>query len=345
MLHAKTFLGVFALLVASLFLVQWSPPQYDVFTSSDDRERSGLSELTSLDVARRKFLHALSGPPYDVGVFGNSRAIMVSTADIALDPGHFFNFSVGGQSLRQSTRMLEDLAAAGKAPQIALISLDHLELNFYSTSEFPGFFARVSEAIDGASYLWGAAGEGPLSALKALVAAGLIETWLFTGTFSMDVLTNRVFFLLPAEWRSAPENITRIGIRADGSRFQPQPTVPPDITPIEAGPPVFYMESYLPWDIERLARLESTGIRVILYESPIDPGSTARFQSKPSPIAVRHRARVKEACIHRGMACFLDPPAIGDPTIAPYWRDATHAPAPYLGRYLVSLIEKTVPAP
>lgn len=68
---------------------------------------------------------------YNIGVFGNSRSIMLSSSHFSLkDHKDFFNFSVGGTSFPQSVRAIEYLADRGQLPSTIIISLDNRNLQF-----------------------------------------------------------------------------------------------------------------------------------------------------------------------------------------------------------------------
>ncbi|HWV55305.1 hypothetical protein [Pseudorhodoplanes sp.] len=64
---------------------------------------------------------------FDIGLFGNSRSIMVGSQELDT-PCSFFNYSIPGTTFRTSVALLEALAAQNRAPNLAVISLDNLEI-------------------------------------------------------------------------------------------------------------------------------------------------------------------------------------------------------------------------
>ncbi len=105
-----------------------------------------IDHLPIYDVAETKVAHARAVPPFTVGLFGNSRVIQVGVAALATDAGGAFNFAVPGTGFRQSVALLEVLVSGGRAPRIAVISLD----SFWSVTgrtEYPGVVSRVRIAV------------------------------------------------------------------------------------------------------------------------------------------------------------------------------------------------------
>lgn len=83
--------------------------------------------LPSDELAPLKFLRAINNPPTDIGLFGSSRILMIGVDDLAMLGHRMFNFALGGQSVRQSVRLLDELYGTGKASAIAVIAMDHVE--------------------------------------------------------------------------------------------------------------------------------------------------------------------------------------------------------------------------
>src|SRR5690606_28089219 len=69
-------------------------PQTDVFTPLAPTELVYLSGLGFAGVYAAKLAHGLAAPRHDVGLFGNSRSLMVGADDLGLSDATFFNYSV-----------------------------------------------------------------------------------------------------------------------------------------------------------------------------------------------------------------------------------------------------------
>src|SRR5690349_20011124 len=131
---ARVFLISFisALAVTVLALVALRLMSLSDAVLRDPEKRWALGVLPGDEVIAIKLNRAKQVPPYDVGLFGYSRIMMVGADDLGLPGKRVFNFSIGGSSIRQSIRLLEELHAMGKAPAIAIISVDHAELGMPS---------------------------------------------------------------------------------------------------------------------------------------------------------------------------------------------------------------------
>ncbi len=86
-----------------------------------------LDNLPEESLVRLK-LDATSTGRFDIGLFGNSRSVMMGAGELGRAGCSFFNFSIPGSSFRSSVALVEDLAARRAAPHTAVISLDQFEL-------------------------------------------------------------------------------------------------------------------------------------------------------------------------------------------------------------------------
>ncbi|CAN0592370.1 unnamed protein product, partial [Laminaria digitata] len=84
---------------------------------------------------------------HEVGVFGNSRSVQLTAADVGVT-GSFFNYSVPGGSFRQSVNMMELLGRRSVLPKTVVISIDHFEMSFMSRAAFPSGWRRWVHAVE-----------------------------------------------------------------------------------------------------------------------------------------------------------------------------------------------------
>jgi len=294
------------------------PPDGDPFDVAAGRALA-LDRLPASDIVAIKLRHALAHPPYEIGLFGNSRSVEVTSAHLGLAPGRFFNFSVGGMSIRQSIASLEELAAADKAPRVALISFDNAITQFYANPDYPAGPARWRLAVHDIY----AGARDPAVSRSEWLRMGWRHTvteWnQFKQLFSIQVLRAR---LRP----DGPTTYERDGARPGG--------VAPAAAPALLSPqPPSVLAGYIKIDLARLAVLQARGIRIVIYESPIYPAQRQLEASASDGAARAVRTALLQNCRALGLTCHLAP-AIGEPGKPPFWSEASHPPPGPLGAWL-----------
>jgi hypothetical protein len=334
------------LAVAVMFLnglIATLPLDKDVYAAGWYEYRHRLDSLPVSQVANIKLAHARTSPAYDIGLFGNSRSMMVSSQDLGFDDLRFFNFSLAGSSFRQSIMFLEILAAHDAAPDISVISLDHLELSMLANQDIFTARDRITVAMFDLADIWQRFGMSGVFARS--IADPLLVEW---NAFARLLDVRRVWaklsvmfpHLLPA---FKPANELN---QADGSRSMEIAHQPFSRSDYKITPHPFHFDAYLARDFERLAILSQQGLTIMVYESPLNPANQKRFLESPTPAAAHYRNIARAACDENGLHCaFLNVP-LGLETHPPYWPDTSHAPAPLLGSYIrQQLIEEThIPA-
>jgi hypothetical protein len=122
--------------------------------------------------------------------------------------------------------------------------------------------------------------------------------------------------------------------RQDGSREQSVPATI-SLNFVRKSPFVLH-EVYLARDMERLAVLANGQVRVIMYESPVDPDNDANLRATPTEAALSLRKKFLQKCLDFGFQCH-EAPRLEAPDGTP-WVDCCHAPAETLGRYVRRLM-------
>ena len=126
------------------------------FTSQyTDSSRSNLINLPAEDICKIKLNHAYTSQTYDVAIFGNSRSLNISKVDIDLGNQSFFNFSIPGQSFRNSIAIITELSKQKKLPKKIIISYDFFELGLPGHNQicFISFPDRIVNILGDFKYL------------------------------------------------------------------------------------------------------------------------------------------------------------------------------------------------
>jgi hypothetical protein len=336
MIRPAWFLGISAVFVLGISFLISAVPDADPFSTASENSSIFLDDLTAGVVAELKNNHARRHGRYDIGLFGNSRSLNVSNSHLKIDGCSFFNFSIGGESLRSTVAQLEQLASGGAAPRIAVIAVDNFELQRYNNPIFPMLSVRwrllVRDLMAGMTR--------PDITLYDTVRMGwrhaIIESRLFKQILQVEYVFGslRRRFGLTKVFSAA--GLGRTGYRGDGSR------VPPPMLPdrkLEAvltptSPQILF--GYLKYDLERLKRVQDRGTRMVLYETYLEPRSARFFARMPSPYAAATRARFLSLCREFLLRCHAAPETV--PLDELPWRDHSHAPAESTGAYLTNLL-------
>jgi hypothetical protein len=328
MLEVRAFFAAFLLGIVALAFAQ-SPPSGDPFVNGMPELRGRLDGLPTIDLTELKFQHALESPRYQLGLFGNSRAIQVGRDELRLSDETFFNFSIPGTSFRQSIVFLEALAAAGKAPRVALISFDNAALQYYANAEWPTLPLHWRQ-------MWGDVWHGLSDqniSVRELLRVSLRHVWtdwnFVTRLFSMERLKARLNF-------SLAKNDGQVAYRSDGSRRETSQETRNVISELPTQPPAI-LPGYLSHDLKRLAALRHEGLKIIVYESPMAPGSY-----EADSVIERTRAVIAKQCRLVALSC-LTAPDFGERKEPPYWQNQDHAPAALLGPWLSKRLEEHLP--
>ena len=333
------FLLTVAILLAVCGWLSTVLPAGDAFGQLPPDRALQLDQLYSADVAGLKLRHARAAPTYDTMLFGNSRALPVGREDVAGLSGSFFNMAVAGESFRSSVMLLESLAAAGKLPRRAIISLDHAELQYYGNPDWPQPALR-----------WPAAAQDLAAGLtKPSITprdtARMAFRHLLTegGAIQRDLNFARVrfglcTFSLPS-WACDDIRLQASdapGYSADGSRRAVTPAQPSvDTGAALPAAPGSILAGYVDFDFERLQRIAAQGTQVMVYESLLFPTLHARMMQSPSATAQTSREAIGAACRRHGIICHMAPARFDDMNLP--WADHNHPPAKLLGAYIGQL--------
>jgi len=336
------FLIVLGGLLAALVAVQRPVPETDLFSAIPAGSRVPFAFPTEPELFAAKLAHGRLVPRRAIGLFGNSRSVMVGASELGAAPGRFFNYAVPGSSFRTSVALAEALAQAGKLPATVLVSLDHLEIQFDGNPNIRG--------------AWGWLGRLARDVRIGLrrpdidwrMVARVAWRHVYVGYhglaryFNAEQLAAGIRWRLDgrgarAWWRGEPR-ADSAGYRRDGSRAEATSKLRRRLAPVGRAAPSVLM-GYLIEDLRRLAALKNAGSRIIVYESPLHRPSAERLARRPSGHAVIMREAVLRACARLGLECHGNDPD-GPLADAGGWLEPTHPPALALAAHLNRLMKR-----
>jgi len=312
-------------------------PSVDPF---DDRRPNLAQDFSGYDerpIALMKIRHSSErGRPYDVGLFGNSRILSVGRENITGNACSTFNYALSGHSFRSTVQLLERLSWEKALPRLAIISMDHFELQMTNNPVWTGWWRRWHVFLGDIAIAF----REPNSDLrdKARIIWRLIstETIIFQRRFEFSFFRRAVLDAL--KWNGdifRDVDIGRPGYRPDGSFYSP-PLPPKEIAAMTRTTPQI-INSVLRSDLERLFRMaRDSNLKLVLYESPLHPASAVVFDAAPSFFADANRRTFLETCQGFGITCFSAP---REPFLRlGGWGDASHPPPSMLGKWISSII-------
>jgi len=336
-MRIAAFVFTFAVLTLVPIAIKGIPFVGDAFVEDSPEVFQRMTVLPGYDIAAMKVRHAASQPRYDVGVFGNSRVLSVQAEDLQIGDRSFFNFAVPGTSLRQSLALIENLAAQGKAPRLAIISFDNLEIGYFANAYFPGSFGRWRRAAGDA--LWALNNRpGDINLLAHMLTDHLSDEWAaFTGTWNADIFWARAAVFAPGLVPpAAPAYIyyTRDGSVA-GSVADENP-IEPFQRPAQR---LLLLPPYMAHDFERLGALDDDVTKILIYESHIDAASQALADANPDAAVEADRSEFRAACDRFGITCYRAS-ELPLPATTARWKDCCHPPRSALGELLSTLVQQ-----
>ncbi len=331
------FLICTATLIVMVRFVADAVPASDPFDDQRVHMIQNLEDYGESQIAEMKVRHAVGrDQPYDIGLFGNSRILSVGRQQLDVDICTAFNFGLSGQSLRTSVTMLEHMAQKQALPRIAVISIDHFELQMYNNPLWMGWRERLSLLTDDMAVAFGNSDVSARNKIRILWRYIWTEKILFQRQFEFTFFRRALLQVLglnddpfPAVRSNGP------GYRLDGSvnsasrearEVSAMPRSTPQINNV-----------ILRNDLERLFRVANkSNVKLLIYESPIHPTSAAIFKRAPSPFAEVNRQTFLKACSDFNVVCSTTAQEIFWGTDG--WSDASHPPPDVLGGWISTFL-------
>ena len=327
----RVFFPVIVFSVVLLIIIsrgaQISPNPY---TFPNEKRLLKLNKLKFFDFAAIKFNHAKINQKYDIGLYGNSRIINISKKNIAyLNEKTIFNFALPGSSFRQSVAFIEELEKNNKLPNLNILSLDNFYSQVVTPVGFPNIFFRVKKASRDIFFLIKLKKYN--LGIKALHDYLLSEWRNINNTFESKIIYSRLSYWLPNIFSSLVE--WKTPHRIDGSRdleFN-QNKNNPEVVLRKTIPFWIYLLKY---DLMRLSSITSDDVKIIIYESPLNPKSAIKGTPQLFNNLNIERKKFYEFCSKLNIDCIVAPNFNNEVK----WYDASHPPTKELGIFLNSII-------
>lgn len=282
-----------------------------------------LDQLPAGELASVKMRYANETGRFDIGLFGNSRIVMIGADTLNLPGARMFNFGVPGQSIRQSVRLISELRAIDKLPPTVVIGMDHVELGLPGgDGVFPSAVRRWFLIGVEAWKLSRSIGWRPT--LVQIYNAASSERHMAALAFNPVYISNKLKALTAIKGHNAAYRLD--GSRDEGERAESPPAHLEIPRRADRYPQLEY-------DFETLGALRREGFRIVIFESPLAPSLLARIELALSEHARNVRQRLHIACNSLKIECYGPPLLTG-----PGWVERDHAPASLLGAWLEKII-------
>ncbi len=318
--------------VLALYGIALITPQGDPFADKSQTNFIGLGKMPQPTIASLKIRHAQRHRNFDIGLFGNSRILMVDAKAIKVAPARLFNFSLSSESFNGTVQLIDKLAEQSKLPKILVVGLDNLHLQRDNVPFWPNFIDRLQIATQNIAT---AAVEARfVDAARHIWRFGLSETIRFDNAFGPTTILTAISRAVSGD----PNYLTPIEARtyrADGS--QKPPAGKGKIAPILPSSSHLVMAQF-ERNLERLGTHVAAGHRVIIMETPIYPAFQQQLDAAPTRAVISARQLWNAACSKFGFYC-VDAPLIPDIPSAP-WFDNTHPPEASWGAFIALEIQK-----
>ena len=325
-MEKKFFFIFFCTIIFSFFAIQILlkiPIKQELFKKNiSNQERGVLNNLTSYDLSKIKLHNAENKEKFDIAIFGNSRSVNIGKSDLQIRDEEFFNFSIPGESFRNSVSMIEILFNKNKVPKTNIIAFDNFEIDLIGGNVInPNlFFHRVKKKTIEFFYLINISYKEAFKNLHDYI----IEE--FRGLkYLFSITRNKIYVpLIFGYFYKDKVNL----ISENGKNIK-----------TELLKKKKYKFDYirndkyllLEKDLNTLKRVkEKTGVNIIIYISPILPDF--QINQKLSSKAKFVKDRLFKICKKNKIRC-IDSPMISNKK-KPFWDDSSHPPSQKIGSWI-----------
>ena len=333
----KLFLTSFCAVILLLVALQLNSPISNVYFIGS-RNQTLLDEqgqMPSLIQTHSKMKGAENFPRYKYAIFGNSRSLMIGRNSLGLSENQYFNFSIPGQSLRNSVMFLEWLAMKGKLPAEAVISVDNFALQLYGNGTILDPVIRLNSLFGDLSVLWG---------LGVPWMTQLRTVWRFIWSIWQDL---KMLFSADSLFKSLKSALGIKGtssikyFRPDGSRMYGTNTLNIG-SQKTAG--IYETSQIIPElliaDLHKLQFLSTShNVNISLYETPLHPKLELELEND---LENKLRKIFINECNLRGLTCFSSKSIRKSGEFAS-WFDWTHPSEEAIGGWVSRNIIKATP--
>ncbi len=240
----------------------------------------------------------------------------------------FFNFSIPGQSFRNSIAIITELSKQKKLPKKIIVSYDFFELGMPGDNQicFVSFFDRFANILSDYKFLF----------KKKMYYEGVIYlynnfiTELRNLKYKISIVRNKtilkLFFLYP--------NTESILVYKDGSYEERK------INNNNKYNFNFKREDKYPLierDFKHLSNLIKNNSELIIYVSPIEPSIFLDKNFKLSANAKMNKDAFLRLCKKFKFSCFHG--VLLENNDEPFWIDSTHPPAKRMGEWVSKVLK------
>lgn len=331
----RIFIVLFAASLIGLVSFQLNSSAIDAFHPGQPNVPAlrKMDRFPSLIHSRAKMATALGHERFTYGLFGNSRSLMVGRELLDLPVEQYFNFSLSGQSFRNSVMLLEWLAEAGKLPKTAIISIDHFGLEFSGNGTIPSLYVRLRSFVRDLESIHNFDGSG-----RSYVRATWRVVWSLWQDVKMSFSATSLFHATELLLGTNQKKL-QWDYRDDGSRKQtprPKGLVLPTGTWQSGGRQIDV--ALMQVDLRTLRDLqEHHDVTILIYETPLHP-KVRIADSRHHEI----RKLFLNTCTQFDLEC-ISSPSLRRPDANDTWSDWTHAPEILLAAWLkAEVIGRTI---
>lgn len=283
-----------------------------------ERERIHIARLPSVFVTLAKMKAVNSREKLSLGIFGSSRSLMLSHKDMGVSIDEFFNFSIGGQSFRNSTVFLKWLADRNRAPYFSVIAIDNFQLEFFGNPSFANIEIRLVSMFDDVLHLYES--NAPIGKVTRSIWRHMWTFWQdVRAVFSSRSAWNNFLYLIGSTDEIVPEQ--PLSFRKDGSF--PYLASPKESDVSWTAPSANQIEiALIKLDLNTLGNIRSqTGSHILVYETPLHPSVSSDSQRYQ-----RIRREFLQECTNVGIVCVTAQSFVSDNNTG-RWSDASHPPS------------------
>ena len=332
MIKVSAFIIIVIAAVCGLYSVALTTPDEDPFSEKNIPGVISSRKMASPTVAALKVLHAADHAPFALGVFGNSRMLMLSASAIGRAPEQVFNFALSSESLSGSVLLATRLQTMDRLPKTLIFGLDNLHLQRDNVPIWPPFWLRTTHAAK--TVLSALADGAVVTAARRTWRFFWGETVRFDSIFGPTLVQAGAIRMI-RDTQFTPAAPDTGGFRKDGSQAhtaRARKTPPIDRTSSRLDLALFRQ------NLEALGAFAAAGHTVIVIETPIYPESQRRMNADVPDYVQASRAVWRDSCQAFRLHC-TDAPQIEDTENNP-WYDSTHPPAAPWATFVANTISK-----
>ncbi len=337
MISIRVFLGVILCGIILICFISETPPNHDPFADKSAIALVDIPYTTAPAINALKLRHVIKHEPYKLGMFGNSRVLMVGNQAMGVSNEQYFNFAISSESFSGSVLLIKQMADQLLLPQHVVVGIDHFYLQRDNVPIWPNFLGRLTYSVHGIL-------RGLHNAEKPLTTAAR-RAWRFVWgeTVRLGMLFDpQLLFFGLARTLHIEEPLPRVassegGYRPDGSR-SPGQKFADEIHIIQPTNSKIDVDQ-LRHNLSVLGELAQQGYTFFIVETPLHPTTAQKLGTLETQYMKSTRDIWHQECIRWALNCMNAPADIGDGT-ADRWYDESHPPEKPWAAFIKSFLAK-----